>query len=171
LNLGSFEKSAPLPITSMASRDTRILSALDAADSIEDMGQPAFRLHELRGRRAGTWSVKVNGNWRVTFRFDHGKASAVDLGISPRSRVHVDEGSHSSWDLIKANDELELSTAEAASAMRLTRQALHFVIEGRSAVSAEMAVRLEGAFGWQRGLLAAAAGRLRSGEGKALRSH
>jgi len=50
--------------------------------------------------------------------------------------------------LIKANlDELELSTAEAASAMRITRQALHFVIKGRSAVSAEMAVRLEGAFG------------------------
>jgi addiction module HigA family antidote len=50
--------------------------------------------------------------------------------------------------LIKANlDELGRSTAEAAKAMHVTRQALHFVIKGRTAVSPKMAVRLEGAFG------------------------
>jgi addiction module HigA family antidote len=51
-------------------------------------------------------------------------------------------------ELIKANlDQLGLSTGEAASAMRITCQALHSVIKGRRAVSAEMAVRLQGAFG------------------------
>jgi toxin HigB-1 len=55
-----------------------ILSALDAAGRIEDMNQAAFGLHPLRGDRAGEWAVKVNKNWRVTFRFAEGKATDVD---------------------------------------------------------------------------------------------
>ncbi len=30
---------------------------------------PGFRLHPLKGNRAGQWSVRVSGNWRVVFRF------------------------------------------------------------------------------------------------------
>jgi toxin HigB-1 len=55
-----------------------ILSALDAAGRIEDMNQAAFGLHPLRGDRAGEWAVKVNKNWRVTFRFAEGKVTDVD---------------------------------------------------------------------------------------------
>jgi len=55
-----------------------ILSALDAAGRIEDMDQAAFRLHPLKGDRAGVWAVKVDKNWRVTFRFADGKAIDVD---------------------------------------------------------------------------------------------
>ena len=50
--------------------------------------------------------------------------------------------------LAKANlDELNVSVAEAAKTMRVTRQQLHNVIQGRSAVSPEMALRFEKAFG------------------------
>ena len=38
---------------------------------------PGFRLHPLKGDRAGQWSVRVSGNWRVVFRFEDGEA--VDL--------------------------------------------------------------------------------------------
>jgi len=31
---------------------------------------PGLRLHELSGKRKGIWSVMVNGNWRITFRFN-----------------------------------------------------------------------------------------------------
>jgi toxin HigB-1 len=55
-----------------------ILSARDAAGRIEDMNQAAFGLHPLRGDRAGASAVKVNKNWRVTFRFAEGKATDVD---------------------------------------------------------------------------------------------
>lgn len=44
-------------------------------------------------------------------------------------------------------EELGLTTAEAAKAFGVTRQQLHNVISGRSAVSPEMAVRLEKALG------------------------
>jgi len=50
--------------------------------------------------------------------------------------------------LAKANlDELNLSVAEAAKTMKITRQQLHNVMKGRSAVTPEMALRFEKAFG------------------------
>jgi proteic killer suppression protein len=30
-------------------------------------GLPGWRLHRLAGDRAGTWSISVSGNWRITF--------------------------------------------------------------------------------------------------------
>ncbi len=51
-------------------------------------------------------------------------------------------------ELVRANlEELGLSVAEAAKGLGVTRQQLHNVIGGRSAVSPEMAVRFEKAFG------------------------
>jgi addiction module HigA family antidote len=50
--------------------------------------------------------------------------------------------------LAKANlDELNGSVAEAAKAMKITRQQLHNVMQGKSAVSPQMALRFEQAFG------------------------
>lgn len=55
-----------------------VLSALNAAGRIEDMNQPTFRLHPLKGDRKGSWAVTVRANWRVTFRFTHGHAHDID---------------------------------------------------------------------------------------------
>ena len=50
--------------------------------------------------------------------------------------------------LAKANlDELKLSVAEAAKVMKITRQQLYNVMQGKSAVTPEMALRFEQAFG------------------------
>jgi len=50
--------------------------------------------------------------------------------------------------LAKANlEELNLSVTVAAKAMKITRQQLHNVIQGRSVVTPEMALRFEKAFG------------------------
>lgn len=56
----------------------RILDVLNASVTPLDMDLPGFRLHELAGGERGTWSVKVNGNWRVTFKFEDGDAVVVD---------------------------------------------------------------------------------------------
>lgn len=56
-----------------------ILAALDDATSIDDLSRPSFRLHALKGEFDGFWSVWVNGNWRVIFRFDDGRVLDVDL--------------------------------------------------------------------------------------------
>lgn len=63
----------------MRKRVTEILSVLEAARAIEDANIPGFRLHALVGDRRGEWSMKVTGNWRITFRFIEGKAEDVNL--------------------------------------------------------------------------------------------
>jgi len=56
----------------------RILDRLDASLNPRDMDLPGYRLHELKGKEKGTWSVWVNGNWRVTFQFEGNHATVVD---------------------------------------------------------------------------------------------
>jgi proteic killer suppression protein len=56
----------------------RILDRLDASISPVDMNLPGYRLHELKGKDAGTWSVTVNANWRITFEFEGQDAVVVD---------------------------------------------------------------------------------------------
>ena len=47
-----------------------ILGRLHASTKAQDMNLPGLVLHPLGGDRKGTWSVKVSGNWRITFSFD-----------------------------------------------------------------------------------------------------
>jgi len=54
------------------------LSALDTAQTIGDMDIPGFALHPLKGGRTGTWSIRVSGNWRLTFEFRNGNAYVLD---------------------------------------------------------------------------------------------
>jgi proteic killer suppression protein len=56
----------------------RILSALDVAVGPSDLDIPGFRLHLLKGRLRGHWSIWVSGNWRVTFRFIDSDVEFVD---------------------------------------------------------------------------------------------
>ncbi len=75
-----FEKDDPSKLNGEhVNRLRLILSALDAATVIEDMDQPAFRLHPLKGDLKGCWAVTVRANWRVVFQFADGRASNVDL--------------------------------------------------------------------------------------------
>ena len=63
----------------LADRLRRQLDVLNRARSTRDLNLPGYRLHQLKGNRAGTWSVTVSGNWRVTFTFEVENAYDVDL--------------------------------------------------------------------------------------------
>ena len=56
----------------------RILARLEAAKNSSDMDLPGYRLHSLKGTLAGFYTVSVNGNWRVIFRFEQGNATDID---------------------------------------------------------------------------------------------
>lgn len=56
----------------------RILQLLDAASSPRGLDLPGYRLHPLKGELKGHWSVWVNGNWRLTFRFLGADVELVD---------------------------------------------------------------------------------------------
>lgn len=55
-----------------------ILAQLSAATRPEDMALPGLVLHPLKGNRKGLWSVRVSGNWRITFVFTGADADLVD---------------------------------------------------------------------------------------------
>lgn len=58
----------------------RKLEQLDLALTIEDMRiPPGNRLEALKGDRAGQWSVRINDQWRVCFRFKDGDALDVEI--------------------------------------------------------------------------------------------
>ena len=58
---------------------SRILAALHAAASPQDLDMPGFGWHRLSGDREGTFSVLVTRNWRVTYRWDDAGPYDVDL--------------------------------------------------------------------------------------------
>ena len=60
-------------------RIRRILSILDAGEDIRDLDVPGFRLHTLKGFRPTRFSMRVTGNWRITFEWNGKDASAIDL--------------------------------------------------------------------------------------------
>ena len=55
-----------------------ILSRLDDATKALDMDAPGWRLHALKGDLKGQWAVSVDGNWRLTFKFDGTDAAIVN---------------------------------------------------------------------------------------------
>lgn len=58
----------------------RKLRMLDAATVLDDLRvPPANRLEKLKGNRAGQWSIRVNDQWRVCFRWEEGDAHAVQV--------------------------------------------------------------------------------------------
>ena len=56
----------------------RQLTALNEAQSIEEMNFPGWKLHPLKGNLKDHWVITVNANWRMTFTFKNGNAHIVD---------------------------------------------------------------------------------------------
>ena len=63
---------------SHASRLNLQLTTLNRARGVADMAAPGWNLHPLTGELKGYWSVKVSGNWRLTFCFEGEDAVLVD---------------------------------------------------------------------------------------------
>ncbi len=55
------------------------LSRLDLAIVPQEMNAPGYHFHELKGGRREEFSVRLTGNWRLTFGWDDTDAIDVDL--------------------------------------------------------------------------------------------
>ena len=55
-----------------------ILFMLDNAVELTELNLPSFRLHRLKGKRSEFYSIKVSGNWRITFKFFDSNAEIVN---------------------------------------------------------------------------------------------
>jgi proteic killer suppression protein len=58
----------------------RKLVVLDAAESLDDLRvPPGNRLEKLSGNRAGQYSIQINDQFRVCFRWQHRDAYDVEI--------------------------------------------------------------------------------------------
>ena len=58
----------------------RKLQMLHRAIRVEDLRvPPQNRLEQLKGKRKGTWSIRINDQWRLCFRFEDGHAFDVEI--------------------------------------------------------------------------------------------
>ena len=64
----------------IARRALRKLTAIEHAQQVEFLRvPPGNRLHLLEGNRVGQYSVSINDQWRICFRFDDGDAYDVEI--------------------------------------------------------------------------------------------
>lgn len=54
------------------------LGTLNSAVKPEDMDLPGWKFHKLSGKMKGYYSVTVNKNWRLTFKFEAQDATLVN---------------------------------------------------------------------------------------------
>jgi proteic killer suppression protein len=72
-------KSRRLP-PDIQKRGVMRLTQLDGATTLEDLRfPPSNRLEALAHDRAGQWSLRINDQWRVCFRFENGDAFDVEI--------------------------------------------------------------------------------------------
>ena len=60
---------------------SRKLDQLDAAIDIRDLARPGNRLEALKGDRRGQWSIRINNQWRICFKWPAGSPGPVDVEI------------------------------------------------------------------------------------------
>lgn len=74
---GNVSRRLPRDIQEVALRKLRMLNN---ARSLQDLRvPPANRLEALKGERSGQYSIRINDQWRICFRWDDGHASAVAI--------------------------------------------------------------------------------------------
>ena len=64
----------------IARRARRKLEYVDLAIKLEDLKvPPGNRLHQLEGNRQDQYSISINNQWRICFRFEDGDAYDVEI--------------------------------------------------------------------------------------------
>lgn len=58
----------------------RKLEMINAAAAVHILAMPpGNRLEKLRGSREGQYSIRINGQWRICFRWENGNACEVEI--------------------------------------------------------------------------------------------
>ena len=75
-----YSGDSPRRFRAFQTQAERKLQILDSANAIEDLrNPPGNRLEKLSGGRADQWSIRINSQWRVCFRFEDGHAYGIEI--------------------------------------------------------------------------------------------
>ena len=74
---GERSRQLPSDIQAVALRKLRLINA---AKRVQDLRiPPGNRLEVLKGARRGQFSIRINGQWRICFRWSEGGAQDVEI--------------------------------------------------------------------------------------------
>jgi toxin HigB-1 len=74
---GLRSRKLPTDIQPGALRKLRLINAARRVDDLRV--PPGNRLEALKGDRAGQWSIRINDQWRICFRWTEGGADDVEI--------------------------------------------------------------------------------------------
>ena len=74
---GTASRRLPNDIQSVARRKLRMLNSARRVDDLRI--PPANRLEALKGERRGQYSIRINDQWRICFRWSDADASGVEI--------------------------------------------------------------------------------------------
>jgi addiction module HigA family antidote len=136
----------------MADKLRKLFFALETADDLEKVSRfPGWKLHPLKGDLKGFWSLTVTGNWRLIFLYDQETNTASDINMIDyhwEIAMPMKNPPHPG-DLIRTGiiEALALSVSKAAEILKVRRATLSDLLHGKAALTPEMALRIERAFG------------------------
>ena len=74
---GSYSKKFPNDIQSVARRKLRMINS---SQDIEDLRiPPGNRLEKLKGDMKDFWSIRINNQWRIIFKWEENNALEVQI--------------------------------------------------------------------------------------------
>ena len=77
---GVSSKSARKVPNELHERARDLLDAINAVERVDDFkAPPSNRLHKLKGSLKGLWSVSINNQWRIVFKWDNKNAIDVEI--------------------------------------------------------------------------------------------
>lgn len=74
---GRFSTRLPQDVQRIAQRKLKQLNAAATLDFIRV--PPGNRLEQLSGNRAGQWSIRINDQWRICFRWEDGNVFDAEI--------------------------------------------------------------------------------------------
>lgn len=106
-------------------------------------------MEALKGSRAGQYSIRINGQWRICFEWRDGHAynvEIVDLPLIPRKN-DVSELIHPGEHVAEFLDEFGISQYRLATDIRVPPRRINEIVQGKRAITADTALRLGRYFG------------------------
>lgn len=73
----NFSKKFPQNIQRVALRKLRMINRAEILNDLKV--PPANRLEDLRGNRKGQYSIRINDQWRICFKWKEGEVHSVEI--------------------------------------------------------------------------------------------
>jgi addiction module HigA family antidote len=142
-----FSKKLPTDIQQTAFRKLRMLNRSSTIDDLRV--PPANRLEALSGNRKGQYSIRINQQWRICFKWQDGNAYDVEIvdyhwGNTMKKIAPVHPGEILNEEFLKP---MKISQNQLGRGLAVSPRRVNEIVHGKRSITADTALRLSVYFG------------------------